>query len=152
MAALSFKILVSDDPAALKRSKSQRVFGPLWVTLGTKAFPKAQWRDFPVAALAAWTARCLKLQTVGDSAQLGFVEGEHKLRVELLEDSLVKVTALTNGEEQITCVTSKTHLWTELARVGHQVLAQCSRLGWPSDEWNQLRSNLEAHKHPARWN
>lgn len=149
MGAVAFALFVSGEAAALKRSRSQIVLGPIWVTLGTQAFPRTGWRDCPVAALASWTNRCLKLQAVGDEALLNFLEGEFRIRVEQIEDQLVQITAITEGVDGATCITSKAHLWNELARAGHLVLSQCSTLGWPSAEWNQLRDNLDAHRHPA---
>ena len=149
MATIAFQILVSDDPAALKRSRSQRVVGPLWVTLGGRPFPRAKWDDFPLAVLASWTQKCLHLNAVGDSALLVFFEGPARLRVEVIEDDLVRLTAVENGVDSARCITSKAQLWGELTRAGHKVLAQCSKRGWPSLDWNQLKDNLEKHKHPA---
>ncbi len=152
MDTIAFQIFVSGDPSALKRAKSQVVVGPLGGSIGGQAFPKAGWRDFPVAVLAAWTQKCLRLDAVGDSALLVFFEGPPRLRVEQLEDDLVKITAIEDGVDGATCVTSKIQLWNELARVGHVVLSQCPTLGWPSPDWNQLWQNLDKHKHPVSLN
>lgn len=152
MATVSFQIFVSADPAALKQSKSGTAHGPLWVSIGGHVFPNALWTDFVVAALANWTQRCLELKSVGDSAQLVFFEGPVRIRLEQLEDQLVKITAVDAGQDGATCVTSTTHLWAELARAGQLVLSQCSTLGWPSIDWNRLWANLDAHKHPFPMN
>jgi hypothetical protein len=152
MGSIAFQIFVSDNPAALKRSKGEAVLGPFWVAIGSQLFPKAEWLDYPVAALANWTYRCLKLKNEGDSAQLMFFEGEVRIRIEQIEDELVKITAVDAGVDGATCITSKGHLWNELARAGHVVLSQCSSLGWPSPDWNQLWDNLDKHKHPFPMN
>ncbi len=147
MATISFQIFVSDTHAALKRTKSDTVRGPLWVSIGGQVFPRQGWRDYPVAALANWTSRCRLLKNVGDSAQLMFFEGEQRIRAERIDDDLVKLTAVEGGVDRASCITSKSHLWSELARAGHIVLSQCSTLGWPSNDWNQLWANLDAQKH-----
>lgn len=148
MGSISFQIFVSDNPATLKRGKSDDVLGPLWISIGAQLFPRAGWVDYPIAALANWTHRCLQLKSVGDSAQLIFFEGPVRIRIEQVEDQMVKITPMGPGGDGASCLCSKSHLWSELTRAGQLVLSACSTLGWPSTDWNQLWANLDSYRHP----
>jgi hypothetical protein len=150
VATVAFQIFASDDPAKLKRTSSQKVAGPLWVSIAGRPFPQAGWLDFPIIALADWTQKCLELKAPGDSALLVFFfQGLKRMRVEQLEGELVRITGVDNGVDGASCIASNAHLWSELGRVGHQVLAQCSKRGWPGNDWNRLWQNLEKYRHPA---
>lgn len=138
------KFLINIKTEELRRYKSGKVVGVIYIQKGTALFPDDLWEDFVVIILDWWVEAAIRLLTgSSEYEEFPFMDGPFAMHVEVLEEKECNVT-WTHEEKEISSFTlGLDTLVEQLMKAAEKVISKCRAEKWDSDDLNDL---IDHHK------
>jgi hypothetical protein len=134
----ALEILVS--PESLHKG-ARSITGQCAVRAGGEVFPEREWSDFVVVVLG-WWLRALAAAEAGEAAELSFMDGPYRVRVEPINGGAARLEFVherlsgTTSEAQATVSLRQALEACQLA--ASTVLDACHERGWSGPEVEEL--------------
>ena len=114
------------------------ITGTLAVGLNGHWFPDPDWNDFVVVVLG-WWCRSLRALLSEASAELPFMDGSYRVRIERSDTTFARVLLMNNdGRVLGEGVASLSALIAGVDRAARVVLHECRARGWDTEDVEEL--------------
>lgn len=127
-----------------------RLGGPatanIWVLIDGCEFPAHGWNDFVVVVLGWWVAALLLLlRNVSTQETVNFMDGPYAVEVSKTPTGMLQFRALEGADRSNEVAIGEAHavpFVLGLISQSREILAECKRQGWWSEDAEALESSL----------
>jgi hypothetical protein len=130
------------DLKALTRSKAGSIAGPIWLQVGSVAFPEEHWSDFPVAIVGAWLQAALKIHAGADQqAVCYFLDGPFSFTIDQRSPTIWRIAF--RDKLKIPQAEHDVHAQGFsgiLAAAAGQLMDACQERGWSGRDLDVLKA------------